>query len=438
MLAERVVPQQELAPVLEAIEADPVLQDRILDYKLEGLNPMKSLLGTAGGDILLKVHGPELATLKQIAVGADGAGGLCGDLAQNKRALGILSVGRISGAGVPEWVLRVRRDEAADRGLTLKEIAEQVETAVAGSEATDMTVNDQTYDIVLSAGGKLASKEDLLGLDIMPPPGSGHTGPVDLSEVVTLEAVEGPLAIFREERERTLTVPLFIDKQRTTLGEVVARLRVAGGPVEQALGAFRSEGYRVTLGGASEAMDESLGYMLYAFVVAVVLVYMVMASQFESLIHPFTIMFSVPLSLIGAVLGLKASGDPLSLTAAIGVIMLAGIVVNNAIILIDYINILRARGLPRNEAIREAGSARLRPIFMTTLTTVLGMGPLALGMGTGAELYKPLAVVVVGGLSLSTLLTLVFIPALYCLFDDVSDLLGFAFFRISVLFGKRG
>jgi HAE1 family hydrophobic/amphiphilic exporter-1 len=163
---------------------------------------------------------------------------------------------------------------------------------------------------------------------------------------------------------------------------------------------------------------------------------MIMASQFESLVHPFTIMFSVPLSLIGAIIGLNLSGELISLTAMIGIIMLAGIVVNNAIILIDYINILRARGQPRNEAIINAGLTRLRPILMTTLTTVLGMIPLALGLGTGAELYRPLAIVVVCGLSFSTILTLVFIPAIYCLFDDLTELAGLISFRISMLLNR--
>lgn len=183
-------------------------------------------------------------------------------------------------------------------------------------------------------------------------------------------------------------------------------------------------------------MNRSQSFLFYAFLVAIVLVYMIMASQFESLVHPFTIMFTVPLSLIGAVIGLNLSGEAISLTAMIGIIMLAGIVVNNGIILVDYINILRARGQSRNEAIVEAGGARLRPILMTALTTVLGMLPLALGIGTGAELYRPLAIVIVWGLWFSTGLTLIFIPAIYCLLDDLTDLAGLISFRIGLWFGR--
>ena len=437
VMADEIVPLRILGPVIERIGQDPKLADIVLDYKVESLNPMKNLLGTGGGDIVLNVRGPDLKVLHEILIGPDGDSGIVQKMREQKAALGIATIGKTE-AGVPEWVLRIKRDAAADRGLTLAAIADQVETAVAGTKATDITIRDTTYDIVLSSGATLKSKRDLLDLDIMPPAASGITAPVKLREVVALDDRKGHLAIYHEERERSLYVPIFIDKERAALGEVVGRLQAVGGVLDSAREQYRKDGYRLSLGGSSEAMDESLGYMLYAFVVAIVLVYMVMASQFESLIHPFTIMFSVPLSLIGAVLGLVISGDALSLTAMIGIIMLAGIVVNNAIILIDYINILRARGQVRNDAIVEAGITRMRPILMTTLTTVLGMAPLALGYGTGAELYKPLAVVVVGGLGFSTLLTLIFIPAVYCFADDVQDLVGFVGFRISLMFAKRG
>ena len=145
---------------------------------------------------------------------------------------------------------------------------------------------------------------------------------------------------------------------------------------------------------------------------------MVMASQFESLFHPFVIMFTMPVTVIGVVLGLFLSGNNFNVVAFIGVIMLAGIVVNNGIVLIDYINVLRNEGLKRTEAILKAGPTRLRPILMTTLTTVLGMLPLAIGVGEGGELSAPMGVVVIGGLTTSTLLTLIFVPVVYSIFDD--------------------
>jgi HAE1 family hydrophobic/amphiphilic exporter-1 len=152
---------------------------------------------------------------------------------------------------------------------------------------------------------------------------------------------------------------------------------------------------------------------MFALGLAVFLVYLVMASQFESLVHPFIILFTVPLALAGVVISLAVTRTPVSVVALLGVIVLAGIVVNNAIILLDYANQLRREGLSKREAIVQAGSVRLRPIVMTTLTTVLGLAPMAIGVGEGAEIRTPMAVAVMGGLTLSTLLTLVLIPVVY-------------------------
>jgi HAE1 family hydrophobic/amphiphilic exporter-1 len=164
-------------------------------------------------------------------------------------------------------------------------------------------------------------------------------------------------------------------------------------------------------------MSRSLRSLLMAAALAIFLVYLVMASQFESLLHPFVIIFTLPLGLIGAVLALGLAGMALNVVAMIGMVMLAGIVVNNAIVLIDTVNQLRAAGMPRERALVEAGVVRLRPILMTTLTTVLGLLPMALGLGDGAELRAPLAVTVIGGLTLATALTLIVIPVVYTLLD---------------------
>ena len=157
-----------------------------------------------------------------------------------------------------------------------------------------------------------------------------------------------------------------------------------------------------------------------ALVLAIILIYMVMAAQFESLIYPFIIMFTIPLAFSGGALGLFLTGRSLGVTALIGVIILSGIVVNNGIVLIDYINTLRKHGMERREAIETAGPIRLRPILMTTLTTILGLIPITLGIGEGAELMAPMGSVVIGGLILSTVLTLVVVPVMYTILDDIS------------------
>jgi HAE1 family hydrophobic/amphiphilic exporter-1 len=164
-------------------------------------------------------------------------------------------------------------------------------------------------------------------------------------------------------------------------------------------------------------MAVSFRSLQLALLLAVFLVYLVMASQFESLLHPFVIMFTIPLALIGAVFALWITGSTLSVVVFIGLILLAGIVVNNAIVLIDFINQLREKGMEKLEAIVEAGRSRLRPIMMTTLTTVLGLLPLALGLGEGAEVRAPMAITVIGGLTVSTMLTLLVIPVMYAVMD---------------------
>jgi HAE1 family hydrophobic/amphiphilic exporter-1 len=164
-------------------------------------------------------------------------------------------------------------------------------------------------------------------------------------------------------------------------------------------------------------MAVSFRSLLFALALAIFLVYLVMASQFESLVHPFVIFFTMPLALIGAVLALWITGSTISVIVFIGVILLAGIVVNNAIILVDLVNQLRDEGMAKHAALVEAGRLRLRPILMTTLTTVLGLLPMAIGMGEGAELRAPMAVTVIGGLVVSTLLTLVVIPVMYSVVD---------------------
>jgi HAE1 family hydrophobic/amphiphilic exporter-1 len=176
-------------------------------------------------------------------------------------------------------------------------------------------------------------------------------------------------------------------------------------------------GITAIVSGQSEEMQESFQSMQFALALAIFLVYLVMASQFESLVHPFVILFTIPLALVGAVLALFVTGTTINIVALIGVIMLAGIVVNNAIVLVDLINQLCAQGIERIDAIMEAGSARLRPILMTSLTTALGLLPMAVGFGEGAEVRAPMAITVIGGLLVSTFLTLVVIPVVYSLMD---------------------
>jgi len=178
---------------------------------------------------------------------------------------------------------------------------------------------------------------------------------------------------------------------------------------------------KVRVGGQSEELDSSVQSLMFALGLAIFLVYLVMASQFESLLHPFVIMFSIPLASVGAVLALKLSGSAISVVVFIGLIMLVGIVVKNAIVLIDRVNQLREAGVPKRDALAQGAESRLRPIVMTTLCTLIGFSPLALGWGEGAEVRAPMALTVIGGLAVSTLLTLIVIPIVYDLLDRRGD-----------------
>ncbi|MDI3480436.1 MAG: hydrophobic/amphiphilic exporter (mainly bacteria), family [Tepidanaerobacteraceae bacterium] len=313
--------------------------------------------------------------------------------------------------GEPELEIIVDRDKAALYGLSTSQVAQAVNSAVLGSTATNYKVGGDEIDVVIKAREDLVDDiSKIKNLLIQGPSGAMIT----LGDVARVEKGVGPVEIDRDDQTRVVTVT----------GDIVGR---AAGTVNNEIQRKLStitfpEGYSYKMGGEQEQMVESFRDLFLALILAVILVYMVMAAQFESLAQPFVIMFTVPLAIIGVVFALLLTGRHLNMPAFIGIIMLAGIVVNNAIVLVDYINQLRQRGMSREEAIIRAGSIRLRPILMTALTTVLGLIPLALGLGEGGELRAPMATVVIGGLVFSTLLTLVVIPVIYTIMEDIGSI----------------
>ena len=235
---------------------------------------------------------------------------------------------------------------------------------------------------------------------------------VPLGELVEIREVKGPTAIQRKDQARTASVTAQLDGRDLASVMAEAEAKIAENVI-------LPPGYSIDYGGEFELMTEAFGDLFLALIMAIVLVYMVMAFQFESLLYPFVIMFSMPVAAIGVILGLFITGRTFNVVTFIGIIMLAGIVVNNAIVLVDYINILRRRGMERDEAILTAGPTRRRPILMTALTTILARVPRAIGLGEGAELQAPMATAVIGGLTFSTFLTLVLVPVVYAIFDDL-------------------
>ena len=308
--------------------------------------------------------------------------------------------------GNPEIQIVFDQERAAKLGLAVRDIANRVVANVRGELATRYTWRDKKIDVLVrSVDTRRSSIEEIRRLIVNPT----SDRPVTLDAVAEVKVSQGPAEIRRVAQERVAIITANL-----AYGDLGAAAAEAGTIVSRIP---MPEGVSALVSGQSEEMEESFKSMQFALILAIFLVYLVMASQFESLIHPFVILFTIPLALVGAVLALFITGTTINIVALIGVIMLAGIVVNNAIVLVDLINQLRAQGTERIEAIMEAGSARLRPILMTSLTTALGLLPMAMGFGEGSEVRTPMAITVIGGLVVSTLLTLVVIPVVYSLMD---------------------
>ncbi len=346
--------------------------------------------------------------------------------------------------GYPEIQIRFDQERTAALGLTTKQVSDQVVNKVRGSVATRYSFRDRKIDVLVRAqADQRGSVDDIRNLIVgysgqratSGPTVTGSSSstsasnstiangasstsatngtPIRLSAVADVVSTQGPSEIHRISQERVAIVSanLHYGDLGTAVNEVQKLMRA--NPL--------AAGVTTHIGGQSEELDASVKSLIFALTLAIFLVYLVMASQFESLLHPFVIMFSIPLALVGAVLALKITFTPLSVVVFIGLIMLAGIVVKNAIVLIDRVNQLREEGVEKLAAIMQAAESRLRPISMTTLCTLLGFMPLAIGWGDGNEVRAPMAITVIGGLLVSTLLTLVVVPIVYTLLDRRSD-----------------
>ncbi|HMA98283.1 MAG TPA: efflux RND transporter permease subunit [Wenzhouxiangella sp.] len=308
--------------------------------------------------------------------------------------------------GHPEIQIRFDQERIAALGLTVPGVADQLVNTMAGTVASRYSWRDRKIDILVRAHERdRSSISDIRGLLVNP----GSERPVTLDAVADITITEGAAEIRRADQERVAVISANLAYGALSAAVTEVRERLDGVPMAPTL--------RSSVSGQNEEMQASIRSLLFALALAVFLVYLVMASQFESLVHPFVILFSVPLAAVGVSLALAVTGTTISVMVFIGMIMLSGIVVNNAIVLVDLINRLRAEGMERIEAILQAGSLRLRPILMTTLTTALGLAPMALGLGEGAEIRTPMAVTVIGGLLVSTLLTLIVVPVVYTLLD---------------------
>jgi len=347
--------------------------------------------------VVIQINGEDLAELKQFS---DEATSLL------SKSVELADVEPTLRSGAPEVQISYDRQQIIRHGLNIRYVANQMRDLVKGSEATRLNRRDRRVPIVV----RLAESDreqvmDVGKLTVNP----GGATPIPLNSIADLTVGEGPSEIRR------------IDGKRVAL----VQANIGGGSLGAAVGAAQrmlTEGIAwpvymdFLITGQNQEWERSRGSLFLALGLSLFLVYVIMASQFESFVQPLIIMFTIPMAFVGTVIGLQLLGINLSVVVFLGMIMLAGIVVNNAIVLVDYTNTLRGRGLELREAIVQAGRVRLRPILMTTATTVLGLLPMALGMGDGAEIRTPMAIAVICGLLTSTFLTLLIIPTLYYLF----------------------
>ncbi|MCK9484251.1 MAG: efflux RND transporter permease subunit [Candidatus Marinimicrobia bacterium] len=309
--------------------------------------------------------------------------------------------------GSPEQVIRIDRQKAADLGLDVSRIGDALQTAVGGTQASYYREGGKQYKILVRLSeADRQNLNELLDLTVV----NNRGEPVVLRNVVRVINQEGPVSIERKDQERIITIEAnFTGRDMgSVVNDIRRQLRYIPIPKD----------FVILFGGDYEEQQKAFRELLLGMILALFLIYLVMAGQFESFRDPFVVLFAIPVALIGIVIILVLTGTIFSMQAFIGCIMLAGIVVNNAILLVDYTNQLRRiHGMQLVEAVQLAGSRRLRPILMTTLTTVLGLLPLALGLGEGGETQAPLGRVVIGGLLSSTLITLVLVPVIYSIFE---------------------
>ncbi|MDI6783382.1 MAG: efflux RND transporter permease subunit, partial [bacterium] len=357
--------------------------------------------GMRSAAIQYNVRGPDLNELQLISNRV---------LNEMRNIPGLVDLDSTFESGKPEVRVYIDREKAADLGVSVGSIAASIRTLIGGEKATDYKEAGDRYEVRVRLNAVDRQKASDLNRLIIK---NKDEKTVPLANVVKIEEGSGPVQIERQSRQRQITLLANLVPGKplgTAVQEVTAVADKAGIP----------PGYTTDFTGMAEIMAETFSSIGLALILAIIMVYMILASQFESFIHPFTIMLSLPLAIVGALGALLLTGKTLNMFSLIGLIMLMGLVTKNAILLVDYTNTLRKRGIARNEALLQAGPVRLRPILMTTAAMIFGMLPIALQLGAGGEMRAPMAICVIGGLITSTLLTLLVVPVVYTLLDDLS------------------
>jgi multidrug efflux pump subunit AcrB len=363
----------------------------------------------SGSAVALSIQGDDLRELQRIAEDIQ---------ARVQGVPGLENLEPSAEEASPQLAIELDRERAGYLGLSVEYVGRALRTALDGTVATRFTSGNQEYDLrVMFPRERFTSPEDVGSVALFP--GGASAAPVYVRDVADVRNTLGPTSILRENQNRVFRLTGDVIAEVASVGVVNDSIRARLAGIEL------PDGYGVVYGGEEEAIRENTRQLSIVVLLAIFLVFVVMAVQYESVVNPFVILLAIPLSLVGVGLALWLTGTPLSAPALLGVILLAGIVVNNAILLVEYAEQVRARsGASRATAVVEAGAVRLRPILMTTLTTAFGMMPLALGLGDGSELMQPLAIAVVGGLSVSMLLTLFVVPSAYLILNEGADRLG--------------
>ncbi len=353
--------------------------------------------GAAESPIQYEVKGANLDSVERVAEDL---------VALMKGVLGTADVRSTYELGVPELRVRVDRDKAATASLTLGEVGLALHNAIEGDVATQYEEEGKDYDLRVQLNAEGRNNPSALGQLLL----RNHRGdPVHLESIAAIERSGGPTSISRKDRERLITVMSNISTR--SLGEI-------NNDIQDRLSSLNlPDEVTIFVTGDVEMMQDMFRDMAFAILLAILFAYMVMVSLFESYVHPLTIMFSIPVALVGAVIGMTVMGKTMSMFTLIGIMMLMGLVAKNAILLVDYTNTLRARGKNMREALLEAGPTRLRPILMTTFTMVFGTAPLAFSLSPGSEGRSGMGVVIIFGLLSSMLLTLVLVPVMYTIME---------------------
>jgi hydrophobic/amphiphilic exporter-1 (mainly G- bacteria), HAE1 family len=399
-LTEKSQRKRSSQEIVNALRPKLNIQPGMLVRVRSSSNSMMRRMSSSGGDrISVEIRGYEMDTASDIAKRVKDA---------METVPGITDTNVSRREGMPEMLVRVDRAKAASLGLNASDIATTLETVIGGRRASQFRQEGEEFNILVRLSEEQrANIGQLQHVTVLTPSGRA----VPIGDLIQTVRREGPVSIERQDQERLVRV--YAGYANRDLGSVMR-------DIDEKLSAIpMPSGFSLNYGGEYEEQQKSFQELLFSLILAIVLVYMVMAAQFESLRDPLIILFSIPLAAIGIALALFLTDTTFNMQAFIGTIMLAGIVVNNAIVLIDYTNLLRRRdNLLLRHAVELAGRRRLRPILMTTLTTVLGLVPMALGIGEGSEVQAPMARVVIGGLVTSTLITLLFIPTIYTMIEE--------------------